>query len=213
MEFAPARALSDIASQWASAPPEFVLSVYIGVGGLLLIGFLFWYGSRPVRTRRTLPPLPATDAPKPPVTPTKLTPPPKRTYKHLSAEDLERIEEEELARKEIRAEIEQATAASRPQTPARPPAKVAVRNGAGPKWEACPRCESRRVEPPVPRIGLVLGGVFVMGISVWILMIPVIGFLGFFGIVGGIIAVIVGPFQTPRFSCKDCQYNWKGDST
>jgi hypothetical protein len=72
-------------------------------------------------------------------------------------------------------------------------------------WEPCPRCNSNRVES---RGGCfyALMGIGLMGISIWLLFIPIIGITG---ILFGAVLLLASPFFRNMLQCQDCQKSWK----
>ena len=72
-------------------------------------------------------------------------------------------------------------------------------------WEPCPRCGSNRVQPR-GTLFLALVGVGLIGISLWLLIIPPVGIAG---ILLGILFIIVAPLSKGMVQCQDCNFNWK----
>jgi len=72
-------------------------------------------------------------------------------------------------------------------------------------WEPCPRCGSNRVQPR-GTLFLALVGVGLIGISIWLLIIPPVGIAG---ILLGILFIIAAPLSKGTVQCQDCNYSWK----
>ncbi|MDR9755819.1 MAG: hypothetical protein RJR35_03600 [Thermoanaerobacterales bacterium] len=72
-------------------------------------------------------------------------------------------------------------------------------------WEPCPRCGSNRVQPRGGVFFFILG-FCLMGISIWLLIIPPIGIAG---IVIGLIFMLIAPFAKNQLQCQDCHKAWK----
>ena len=73
------------------------------------------------------------------------------------------------------------------------------------KWEPCPRCGSTKVESRGGCFFFVVG-FCLMGISIWLLIIPPVGIAG---IVMGIALMLVAPFAKNQLQCMDCKKTWK----
>lgn len=72
-------------------------------------------------------------------------------------------------------------------------------------WEPCPRCGSNRVQA-YSRLLFALVGIAMIGISIWLLIIP---FIGLFGILFGLFILILSPFAKGMLHCEDCGFTWK----
>jgi len=72
-------------------------------------------------------------------------------------------------------------------------------------WEPCPRCGSNRVESRGIAFFLLLGIVLV-GVSIWLLIIPPVGIAG---IALGLIFLIMAPFSKNILQCQDCKKSWR----
>ena len=73
------------------------------------------------------------------------------------------------------------------------------------KWEPCPRCGSKSVKSTGGVFFFILG-FCLMGISIWLLIIPPVGIAG---IVIGIALMILSPFMKGMLQCKECHKSWK----
>ena len=73
------------------------------------------------------------------------------------------------------------------------------------KWEPCPRCNSNRV---VSRGGCFFAvlGFCLLGISIWLLIIPPVGIAG---IIIGVLLMLASPLMRNMLQCQDCKYSWK----
>jgi|SRR5699024_10715891 len=72
-------------------------------------------------------------------------------------------------------------------------------------WEPCPRCQSNRVH----KVGfwyIFFIGLALLGISIWLLIIPPVGIVG---IIVGLAIMIISPFGSKQLQCKDCNKVWK----
>lgn len=65
-------------------------------------------------------------------------------------------------------------------------------------WEPCPRCGSNRVQA-YSRLLFALVGIAMIGISIWLLIIP---FIGLFGILFGLFILILSPSRKECFIVK-----------
>jgi hypothetical protein len=74
-------------------------------------------------------------------------------------------------------------------------------------WEPCPRCGSNRVQSMGGCFFAVLGFCLI-GISIWLLIIPPIGIVG---ILAGIFLMFVAPFMVKMLQCKDCKKSWRAN--
>ncbi len=72
-------------------------------------------------------------------------------------------------------------------------------------WEPCPRCESKKVESRGGCFFSLLGFMLI-GISIWLLVIPA---LGITGIVLGIVLIFSSPFMKSILQCQDCKKAWR----
>lgn len=72
-------------------------------------------------------------------------------------------------------------------------------------WEACPRCGSNRVQARGTAF-LMIVGFCLIGISIWLLIIPPVGIAG---ILFGIFMIISAPLSKGNLQCQDCNFNWK----
>ncbi len=72
-------------------------------------------------------------------------------------------------------------------------------------WEPCPRCGSNRVQARGTAF-LVILGFCLIGISIWLLIIPPVGIAG---MLFGILLIIVAPLAKGNLQCQDCNFNWK----
>jgi len=73
------------------------------------------------------------------------------------------------------------------------------------KWEPCPRCGSKSVKSTGAAFFLILGFCLI-GISIWLLIIPPVGITG---ILTGIVLMILSPFMRGMLQCKECHKSWK----
>lgn len=72
-------------------------------------------------------------------------------------------------------------------------------------WEPCPRCGSNRVQARGTAF-LMIVGFCLIGISIWLLIIPPVGIAG---ILLGILFIIAAPLSKGTVQCQDCNYSWK----
>ena len=72
-------------------------------------------------------------------------------------------------------------------------------------WEPCPRCGSNRVQARGTAF-LMIVGFCLIGISIWLLIIPPVGIAG---ILFGIFMIISAPLSKGNLQCQDCNFNWK----
>ena len=72
-------------------------------------------------------------------------------------------------------------------------------------WEACPRCGSNRVQATGTAF-LMIEGFCLIGISIWLLIIPPVGIPG---ILFGIFMIISAPLSKGNLQCQDCNFSWK----
>lgn len=72
-------------------------------------------------------------------------------------------------------------------------------------WEPCPRCGSNRVESRGIAF-FVITGIALIGISIWLLIIPPVGIAG---IIAGIVFLLAAPFSRGILQCKDCNKSWR----
>lgn len=72
-------------------------------------------------------------------------------------------------------------------------------------WERCPRCGSNKVEA---RGGcfFALLGIGLIGISIFLLIIPPVGIVG---IIAGLGVLLLSPFAKNSLECQDCKNRWK----
>ena len=72
-------------------------------------------------------------------------------------------------------------------------------------WEPCPRCGSNRVESRGGCFFAVLG-FCLLGVSIWLLIIPPIGVAG---IILGVLLMLSSFFMKNMLQCQDCKKAWK----
>jgi len=73
------------------------------------------------------------------------------------------------------------------------------------QWEPCPRCGSNRVQSR-GTVFFALIGIVLIGISIWLLIIPPIGIAG---IIFGALFLAIAPFTKSIVQCEDCKHSWK----
>ncbi len=73
------------------------------------------------------------------------------------------------------------------------------------QWEPCPRCGSNRVQAHGTFFFFLLG-IGLIGISIWLLILPPIGIAG---IIAGLLLIVISPFTKGILQCKDCNFSWK----
>ena len=73
------------------------------------------------------------------------------------------------------------------------------------KWESCPRCESKNVKKRGVLFSLLVG-ISLVGVSLWLLIIPPIGIVG---ILIGLVVLISAPFTKDNLVCESCNKTWK----
>ena len=78
-----------------------------------------------------------------------------------------------------------------------------------PVWEPCPRCGSKKVESRGGCFFFVLG-FCLLGISIWLLIIPPVGIIG---IILGVVLMGASPLMRNMLQCKDCNKSWKYPAT
>lgn len=78
------------------------------------------------------------------------------------------------------------------------------------RWEPCPRCESNRVQPARTGCMLLIGGICLIGLGLWLLIIPFVGIpMVIVGIGFILFSLFAGPATKGMLQCQDCHNAWK----